>query len=414
MSGFSWATPWRKKPSCCFTISLHDLDDGPGALVERLHQPVGAGQAFAEPGLGAAVGAAGQLGIIAAVDEQARQGRAVQLDRPAEAAAGDEDVGHDRLDPARRRRSGSRAWDRRREARGSCRRDPRRRLRRCASAPRNCPWRDSRDCRSAAPSPDRSGRPPSPGARGIRRGCGRRSRSGSKVWTTARTRSTSASGTPSRLARSRSRGEEIAGLVDLLDDLAGDDEVGARQALAGLGEEMLVERDVVGGEAVEIGALAVAAAAADSPSMPRPPSRPRRSEALSWWKFSSLTSRSSGAVAADAERRPAAGGSSRSLGRRLGRRGAVLAGAAPRAAGCVSISSAMKLSTSRLDSASSRIACWSCGVITSDWLCRRSRRGPSAMACLQARSSRRDRGGGRSRRRPAPPGCRRTAPGRRR
>src|SRR3954468_20558480 len=47
--------------------------------------------------------------------------------------------------------------------------------------------------------------------------------------------------------------------------------------------------------------------------------------------------------------------------------------------GFFSISSAMKLSTSRLDSASSRIACWSCGVITSDWLCRRSRRGPRPM-----------------------------------
>ena len=36
-------------------LPLHDLrddlDDGLGALVERLHQPVGAGVAFAEPGL---------------------------------------------------------------------------------------------------------------------------------------------------------------------------------------------------------------------------------------------------------------------------------------------------------------------------------------------------------------------------
>jgi hypothetical protein len=52
----------------------------------------------------------------------------------------------------------------------------------------------------------------------------------------------------------------------------------------------------------------------------------------------------------------------------------------------------MKLSTSRLDRASSLIACWSWGVITSDWLWRRSRRGPKAMAT--ARSSRPDRGGG--------------------
>src|SRR6185369_13565232 len=36
----------------------------------------------------------------------------------------------------------------------------------------------------------------------------------------------------------------------------------------------------------------------------------------------------------------------------------------------------MKVSTSRFDSASSLIACWSCGVMTSDWDCRRSSLGP--------------------------------------
>jgi hypothetical protein len=47
--------------------------------------------------------------------------------------------------------------------------------------------------------------------------------------------------------------------------------------------------------------------------------------------------------------------------------------------GLASIASPMKVSTSRLDSASSLIACWSCGVITSDCDWRMSRRGPSAM-----------------------------------
>ena len=81
-----------------------DLDDGAGALVERLHQPVGALQAFVEPGPGLLVlRAARQLVIIGAVDEQPGQGGAVELDRPAAAAAGDEDVGDDGVDPLRRR-----------------------------------------------------------------------------------------------------------------------------------------------------------------------------------------------------------------------------------------------------------------------------------------------------------------------
>ena len=36
------STPWRKKPSCRRTISLRDLEDGVGALLQALHQPVGA------------------------------------------------------------------------------------------------------------------------------------------------------------------------------------------------------------------------------------------------------------------------------------------------------------------------------------------------------------------------------------
>ena len=48
--------------------------------------------------------------------------------------------------------------------------------------------------------------------------------------------------------------------------------------------------------------------------------------------------------------------------------------------GLASSASPMKVSISRLDSASSLIACWSCGVITSDCDCLRSRRGPSAIS----------------------------------
>ena len=45
----------------------------------------------------------------------------------------------------------------------------------------------------------------------------------------------------------------------------------------------------------------------------------------------------------------------------------------------------MKASTSRFDSASSLIACCSCGVITSDWDWRRSRRGARLIGCIGIR-----------------------------
>ena len=67
----------------------HDLDDRPRALVERLDQPVGALQAFAEPGPRRLVLRAGlQLLIIAAVDQQPRQRRLVQLDGKAARGSG--------------------------------------------------------------------------------------------------------------------------------------------------------------------------------------------------------------------------------------------------------------------------------------------------------------------------------------
>src|SRR3546814_3138110 len=53
------------------------LDDRALALVERADEPVGARELFGQPRLALHRGALSQLGIIAAVDEQARQiGRA--------------------------------------------------------------------------------------------------------------------------------------------------------------------------------------------------------------------------------------------------------------------------------------------------------------------------------------------------
>jgi hypothetical protein len=76
----------------------------------------------------------------------------------------------------------------------------------------------------------------------------------------ASTRSTSCSGAPSWRAISVERRVEVAGLLDLLDDPVGDDQVGARKHLAGLAAEMLVQRELLAGEAVEIDALVRAAA----------------------------------------------------------------------------------------------------------------------------------------------------------
>ena len=74
-----------------------DLDDGLLPLVERLHQPVGAGQAIGEPGLGILVLLAGrQFDIIAAVDQHAGQGGAVDLDAPSFGSGAHEQVGGDR------------------------------------------------------------------------------------------------------------------------------------------------------------------------------------------------------------------------------------------------------------------------------------------------------------------------------
>src|SRR3546814_1202458 len=60
-----------------------DLDDRALALVERADEPVGARELFGQPRLALHRCALSQLGIIAAVDEQAGQRAAVDLARPA-------------------------------------------------------------------------------------------------------------------------------------------------------------------------------------------------------------------------------------------------------------------------------------------------------------------------------------------
>src|SRR3546814_13959222 len=60
--------------------------------------------------------------------------------------------------------------------------------------------------------------------------------------------------------------EEIAGLVDLLDNLSGDNQVAVRQGGARLGQKMLLERDFGAGEAVIVGRLARCPAPAPPPA----------------------------------------------------------------------------------------------------------------------------------------------------
>src|SRR3546814_7058760 len=65
------------------------LQNGAGALVEGADQPVRGLQAVVHEGLAVAVGGeGGNLGIVNAVDQDARQGVAVELDSPAPAGPG--------------------------------------------------------------------------------------------------------------------------------------------------------------------------------------------------------------------------------------------------------------------------------------------------------------------------------------
>src|SRR3546814_1844798 len=71
------------------------LDDRALALVERADEPVGARELFGQPRLALHRGALSQLGIIAAVAEQARPRAAVNLDRPALHGPANIEVGDD-------------------------------------------------------------------------------------------------------------------------------------------------------------------------------------------------------------------------------------------------------------------------------------------------------------------------------
>ena len=75
------------------------LQNGPGPLVEALHQPVGRGKAVGDEGLfRLGPGGPGHLGVIALVHQEAGQGVAVQIDPPAAIAVfAHEHIGHHRL-----------------------------------------------------------------------------------------------------------------------------------------------------------------------------------------------------------------------------------------------------------------------------------------------------------------------------
>ena len=188
---------WSSALTSQLALCRHSLSQARDALVLR-------------PGL--------QLLIVAAVDQQPRQGRLVELDRIAARASCATNTSGVTSSAGVAAKTGSPAWGRRRAARGSCRRGPRRRLRRCASDRRCGPSTAGRDCRSAAPSPDRSGRPPWPAARGIRRASARRRPAG---------RGPGRSPAPARRAPAARRSSsaicssghrQIAGLVERLGD----------------------------------------------------------------------------------------------------------------------------------------------------------------------------------------------------
>ena len=131
--------------------------------------------------------------------------------------------------------------------------------------------------------------------------------------------------------------------------------------------------------------------APSSPPDASPAMRSGQSLTLSWWKTSPFKSMSSGRSISPM---PAPISSSLPMGSPSegGAAGASNTASTPpswispppssppsSSSGLRSSSSPMNASISIFDSASSRIACCNCGVITSDWLCLRSRRGPSAI-----------------------------------
>ena len=240
---------------------------------------------------------------------------------------------------------------------------------------------------------------------------------GSKVWTMARTRSTSCERHAELLRDVEQRGVEIAGLVDLIDDPLGDRPDRRRTAPRPPGGG-----DDRGARRRRRRRLSKSGPSSEppppDPPMPRPPSRPRiASAALSWWKSSLFE--------IDVERALAAAGVGLGQRRRprnrspsrLRARAPPRARASPRRAGFEQRvllellgDEALDLEVGQREQADRLLQ-----------LRRHHQRlglskveaGPQRHRST-ARSSRPDRGGGHSRRRPDPRGCRRTAPGRHR
>ena len=87
----------QEKPLLLLDDLRRHLDDRLLALVERLDQPVGAGEAVSQPSLTGAFARLGRkFGIVTPIDQQTRQGGAVDLHRPAVLDAADEDIGDHR------------------------------------------------------------------------------------------------------------------------------------------------------------------------------------------------------------------------------------------------------------------------------------------------------------------------------
>src|SRR3546814_20395269 len=86
----------QKKALLLLHDRARDLDDRALALVERAHEPVGTRELLGQPRLAFRRGALSEFAVIAAVDEQAGPGAAVDLDRPAPDGPADIELGDDR------------------------------------------------------------------------------------------------------------------------------------------------------------------------------------------------------------------------------------------------------------------------------------------------------------------------------
>ena len=247
--------------------------------------------------------------------------------------------------------------------------------------------RQQRDCRAASASPDRAGRGRAAAAPGTRRGRGRRRRSDRTPAARASTaldplrRAAEPLGDASELAA------QVAGLVEQVDQMERDDRsAGSWMSAPICSMQMLAQRARPRGVSARCRAVVARRSAAPLCRL-----LPQRSAAVAA-AIAGPSPSIAGGVAPSARRhrrlgrRPAAGNR---IGQRLA--GVPVAVAVPRSrrgvgavvapsrssrssSGFCSSSRLDKSASSRFDSCSSLIACCSCGVITSDWLCRSSSR----------------------------------------